>query len=268
MNLTDEVALVLRGARIQSRVIVSLIIRELGARFGRYYFGYFWLFIEPLLFGSVIGLIHYMRDRATVFGPFEFFAVGYVMFFIFRGILSRAPTAIPANRPLLFHRLVTLPDIFFARHLIEFFACAGVLALMLGGLYAVTGSLPESPIKVLAALVLMTLLSQGLAFIWGSIAEAIEGAARVLQVFTFLFLPIGGLFFLVEWLPGWVQEIVLWIPTVHIFELLRDGQFGSRFRPIYDVFYVIGWIVVTHLIGLAALRITRERLGIEKTLSS
>jgi capsular polysaccharide transport system permease protein len=114
----------------------------------------------------------------------------------------------------------------------------------------------------------MTLLSQGLAFIWGSIAEAIDGAGRVLQVVTFIFLPIGGLFFLVEWLPGWVQEIVLWIPTVHIFELLRDGQFGSRFQPIYDVFYVIGWIVVTHLIGLAALRITRERLGIEKALSS
>jgi ABC-type polysaccharide/polyol phosphate export permease len=152
--------------------------------------------------------------------------------------------------------------------MIEFFACSGVLALMLGGLYVVGGSFPESPIQVLAALILMTLLSQGLAFIFASIAEAIEGAARVLQVFTFLFLPIGGLFFLVEWLPSWAQEIVLWIPTVHVFELLRDGQFGSRFRPIYDVSYVIGWIVVTHLLGLAALRITRERLGVEKALSS
>jgi capsular polysaccharide transport system permease protein len=113
----------------------------------------------------------------------------------------------------------------------------------------------------------MTLLSQGIAFIWASIAEAIDGAARVLQVITFLFMPIGGLFFLVEWLPIWVQEIVLWIPTVHVFELLRDGQFGSRFRPHYDVFYLIGWIVVTHLLGLAALRITRERLGVEKALS-
>jgi capsular polysaccharide transport system permease protein len=267
MSLKDDAALIVRGARVQCRVIVALIIRELGARFGRYYFGYFWLFIEPLLFGSVIGLIHYWRDRPTVFGPFEFFAVGYVLFFIFRGILSRAPIAIPANRPLLFHRFVTLPDIFFARHIIEFFACSGVLAMMMAGLYVVTGSFPESPIKVMGALVLMTLLSQGLAFIWGALSEAIEGAARVLQVVTFLFMPIGGLFFLVEWLPIWAQEIVLWIPTVHIFEILRDGQFGSRFRAIYDFNYVVGWIVVTHLLGLVALRITRERLGIEKTLS-
>jgi capsular polysaccharide transport system permease protein len=268
MSFREEAKVILRGARVQNRVIVSLILRELGARFGRYYFGYFWLFVEPLLFAAVIGFVHYLRDRPTLFGPFEFFAVGYVMFFIFRGILSRAPMAIPANRPLLFHRFVTLPDIFFARHIIEFFACSGVLLLMLAGLYAANGSLPESPIKVLGALILMTLLSQGIAFIWGSISEAIDGAARVLQVVTFLFLPVGGLFFLVEWLPSWAQEIVLWIPTVHVFELLRDGQFGSRFRPIYDVSYIMAWIVVTHLIGLAALRITRERLGIEKALSS
>jgi ABC-type polysaccharide/polyol phosphate export permease len=71
----------------------------------------------------------------------------------------------------------------------------------------------------------------------------------------------------VEWLPNWAQEIVLWIPTVHVFELLRDGQFGSRFRAVYDLSYLAGWILVTHLLGFAALRITRERLGIEKALA-
>jgi ABC-type polysaccharide/polyol phosphate export permease len=92
---------------------------------------------------------------------------------------------------------------------------------------------------------------------------AVDVAGRFLQAITFLILPIGGLFFLVEWLPVWAQEIMLWIPTVHIFELLRDGQFGSRFRAIYDLYYVAGWIVVTHLLGLAALRITRQRIGLE-----
>jgi capsular polysaccharide transport system permease protein len=71
------------------------------------------------------------------------------------------------------------------------------------------------------------------------------------------------MFFLVEWLPEWLQEFALWVPTVHVFELLRDGQFGSRFRPYYDLTYVAGWIMVTHLLGLAALRITRQRIGLE-----
>jgi ABC-type polysaccharide/polyol phosphate export permease len=50
---------------------------------------------------------------------------------------------------------------------------------------------------------------------------------------------------------------------VHLFELLRDGQFGSRFRAVYDLTYVAAWIMVTHLLGLAALRITRQRVGLE-----
>jgi capsular polysaccharide transport system permease protein len=57
--------------------------------------------------------------------------------------------------------------------------------------------------------------------------------------------------------------MALWIPTVHLFELLRDGQFGSRFHAVYDISYILGWVMITHLIGLAALRITRARIGLE-----
>ena len=53
------------------------------------------------------------------------------------------------------------------------------------------------------------------------------------------------------------------MPTVHIFELLRDGQFGEKYWTQYDILYVIKWILVTHLIGLAGLRIVRQRIGLE-----
>jgi capsular polysaccharide transport system permease protein len=263
MALAEEFSTVWRGARMQQRVIGALVIRELGGRFGRYYFGYIWLFIEPLLLGAAIGLVHYWRDRPTAFGAFEFFAIGYILFFVFRGILNRAPIAIPGNQALLYHRHVTLPDIFFARHLIEAISCFGVLIILLLGLFAVDGSVPESPIKVVGAMLLMALLSQGLAFLAASFSHEIEIAGRFLQALTFIIMPVGGLFFLVEWLPDWAQEIVLWIPTVHLFELLRDGQFGSRFRAVYDLSYVAAWIFMTHLLGLSALRITRQRIGLE-----
>lgn len=261
--MPSEVALVLRGGRMQLRVIGALIIRELHTRFGRHYFGYIWLFFEPLLLGSCIGLMHLWRDHPATFGPFEFYAVGYIMYFIFRGVVNRSSAAINGNRGLLYHRNVTLPDIFFARHIIEFVSCTGVLVVMLFGLFAINGEFPESPVKIILAMLFMTLLSQGLAFIFASITEAVEGIERGIHATTYLLLPVCGMFFLVEWLPDWLQELALWIPTVHIFELMRDGQFGSRFRAFYDFSYIGGWILVTHLLGLAALRITRDRLGLE-----
>ncbi len=263
MSGQGEIALALRGARLQSRVIGALIIREMHTRFGRHYMGYVWLYFEPLLLGVCIGLIHSWRDRPTAFGPFEFHAVGYILFFVFRGILNRATTAIKMNQALLYHRSVTLPDVFFARHLIEFLSCTGVMLAMLFGLFAVNGSLPESPLKMAVAMIMMALFSQGLAFLAAALTAAIEGSERLVHAITYLLLPASGLFFLVEWLPEWVAEIALWIPMVHLFELLRDGQFGSRFHAEYDLAYVFGWIMITHLIGLAALRITRARVGLE-----
>jgi capsular polysaccharide transport system permease protein len=263
MNAQGEVALVLRGARLQLRVIGALVIREMHTRFGRHYMGYIWLYFEPLLLGVCIGLIHAWRDRPTSFGPFEFHAVGYILFFVFRGILNRATTVINMTRPLLYHRSVTLPDMFFARHIIEFLSCTGVMLAMLFGLFVMDGSSPESPLKMALAMIMMALFSQGLAFLAAALAAAVEGSERLVHAMTYLLLPASGLFFLVEWLPQWLAEMALWIPTVHLFELLRDGQFGSRFHAEYDLAYVWGWIMITHLLGLAALRVTRARVGLE-----
>ncbi|MCA3376161.1 MAG: hypothetical protein INF64_03440, partial [Roseomonas sp.] len=94
MSRQGETALILRGAQMQSRVIGALVIREMHSRFGRHYMGYVWLYFEPLLLGVCIGLIHAWRDRPAAFGPFEFHAVGYILFFVFRGILNRATMAI------------------------------------------------------------------------------------------------------------------------------------------------------------------------------
>ena len=263
MSLRGEVALILRGARMQRRVIGALIIRELPPRFGRHYLGYIWLFFEPLLLGTCIGLIHLWRDHPTAFGPFEFYAIGYVVYFIFRGVINRASSAIPSNMGLLYHRTIMLPDIFFARHIIETVSCMGVLVLMLFALFAINGDFPENPVKVAIAMIGMALLSQGIALMAAAATEAIEGIERGVHAITYLVLPVCGMFFLVEWLPDWAQDLAFYVPTVHIFELLRDGQFGSRFRAQYDLTYLLAWIMVTHLLGLAALRITRQRLGLE-----
>jgi capsular polysaccharide transport system permease protein len=263
MSLRGEVALVLRGARMQRRVIGALIIRELHSRFGRHYFGYIWLFFEPLLLGSAIGFVHLVQDHSAVFGPFEFFAAGYILYFIYRGVLNRATAAIPSNMPLLYHRTVTLPDIFFARHIIEAISCIGVMIVFMFALFVVNGEMVEDPTKIILAFLGMTLLTQGMALMAAAATEVMEGTERAVHAFTYLTLPICGMFFLVEWLPESLQELALYVPMVHLFELMRDGQFGSRFQAHYDLSYVAAWILVTHLLGLAALRITRRRLGLE-----
>ncbi len=248
---------------MQIRVIGALIIREMHTRFGRQKYGYLWLFFEPLLLGAMIAVIHNMRGTDGVRANFEFFAIGYILFFMFRGIVNRASSTISSNRGLLYHRQVTLPDLFYARHIIESIASTGVMLVFTVAAIAMGGEYPDSIVKMLSAMLLMMLLSQGVALVVGAATSEWDGLERIVHAMSYLMLPFSGLFFMVEWLPGWMQDIVLWVPTVHIFELLRDGQFGDEYRPIYDLQYVFGWILVTHLIGLTGLRLARNRLGLE-----
>lgn len=245
------------------RVIGALIIREMHTRFGRQKYGYLWLFFEPLLLGVMISVIHQVRGTESIRSNFEFFAIGYILFFKFRGMVNRASSTIASNRGLLYHRQVTLPDLFYARHIIESTACTGVMAVFTVGAVAMGGAFPDSVVKMLSAMLLMFFFAQGLALVVGAATSEWDGLDRLVHAMSYLMLPFSGLFFMVEWLPGWMQEIVLWIPTVHIFELLRDGQFGDMYRPVYDISYVAGWILVSHLIGLAGLRLARNRLGLE-----
>lgn len=263
MSASAPRPLLIDCARVQLRVIGALIIREMHTRFGRHRFGYLWLFFEPLLLGAMIAVIHQSRGGEAMRGGFEFFAIGYILFFKFRGIVNRASGTIQSNLGLLYHRQVTLPDLFYARHVIESIACTGVMVVFTVAAIAMGGQYPDSVIKMLSAMVLMFLLSQGLALMVGAATAEWDGLERLVHAVSYLMLPFSGLFFMVEWLPAWMQDIVLWVPTVHIFELLRDGQFGDLYRPVYDLHYVAGWILVTHLIGLAGLRIVRTRLGLE-----
>lgn len=265
MSGTAPRPLLIDCARQQIRVIGALIIREMHTRFGRHRLGYLWLFFEPLLLGAMISLIHYRRGAGgdALRSGFEFFSIGYILFFQFRGIINRAGATIGANRGLLYHRQVTLPDLFFARHLIEAVACTGVLVVFVVIGMAMGGEAPESAIKMLCAFGLMLLLAQGIALMVGAASAEWDGIERFVHAFSYVMLPVSGVFFMVAWLPEWLQELVLWVPTVHAFELLREGQFGDKVTAVYDLGYLAGWILVPHLLGLAALRITRQRIGLD-----
>jgi capsular polysaccharide transport system permease protein len=253
----------IEAARLQMRVIGALVIREMHTRFGRQRLGYLWLFAEPLLLGAVIALLHGAQGGTGLQSSFEFFSIGFMLFQLFRGIVSRAPNTINANQTLLYHRQVTLPDLFFARHAIELAASAGVMALFVVAGVAMGGEAPEQPVKMILSLVLMLLLAQGIAFMVGSITSEFEAVGYFVQIATFGIMPICGLMFMVAWLPPDWQEAALWMPTVHLFELMRDGQFGEQFTPVYDLTYIGWWIIVPHLLGLAGLRIARARVGLD-----
>ena len=263
MTRTGHAAL-LPALRVQLRVVGALTLRELGTRFGRDNLGYLWLFAEPALLGGALGLVHHLSGHALPGGldAGTFWVIGYIPYYLLRGVLNRGPSAIAANQSLLYHRHVTLLDIMLARDLLEGAATAGALFCFVLFFGLVAGEWPREPAKIVVGMLLMLGFAHGVAMLLATGSVYTEVFDRVTHLFTYLSLPVTGAFFMVFWLPTELQRAVLWVPTVHVFELVRDGQYGTRVPTHHDVGYVLGWVAALNLLGMAGLRRARRDLAL------
>jgi capsular polysaccharide transport system permease protein len=250
------------GFRVQLRVIHALLLRELTTRFGRGHLGFLWLFIEPLMLASAIGGLHWFLERGrTGAAPiFLFYVVGYAPYFAFRSIVNRAPTAFHANMTLMYHRQVRLLDVVLARNLLEASAVLCVLVLVIGSSAWLIDMTPHSVPTMVFALLLMFGLANGLSLLVAAGAARWEVVERLVHPLTYLSLPFSGAFFALHDLPPRLRDALLWNPQPNIHEMLRDGMFGAFMVTHYDLLYVIGWVAMTNLLGLAAIRAVRPQL--------
>jgi capsular polysaccharide transport system permease protein len=46
---------------------------------------------------------------------------------------------------------------------------------------------------------------------------------------------------MVDWLPTSAQHAAWYIPTVHCYEMIRDGFFGASVQTIYSPWYPAAW---------------------------
>ena len=254
----------IEGASIQLRVVGALILREMQTRFGRHNLGFLWMFLEPLVLGTVLGIIHSAHGQSMPGGvdPFLFSIVGYVPFFMFRSVVNRAGSALHSNLTLLFHRQVTPVDVLISRNLLEAAAVFGVILLILSVAAWAAGVWPANVGEIMFAMVTMFLLCHGVSMILAAGVANWDGLERIIHPVTYLSMPLSGAFFALYWFPPELREALLWVPLVSMHEMIREGMFGNAFPTYYDVPYVLKSILIVNLIGFAYLRGARRKLEI------
>ncbi|MCW8085874.1 ABC transporter permease [Sabulicella glaciei] len=252
-----------RSLRVQFNVLGALIMREMHARFGRENLGYVWLFVEPMILAGCVATLHHIAGHGLPGGlaPFPFYVLSYTPYYLLRSIVTRASTALEANAPLFYHARVRLHDVLMARTILECAAVLVALSIFLTGVGIVTGNWPRDPLGIAMGLVLMALLMHGIALLVASLGVlGAHNVDRIVHPATYLSLPASGAFFMVWWFPAEMQQMILWIPTVHIYEFVRHSYYGDVVPFHYDLLYLGAWILVTNTLGLVALRAARPHL--------
>lgn len=252
------------GLSVQANVVGALIMRELHTRYGRDNIGYLWVLAEPVLLATSVALIHMNGSDAhygSDFRPIPFTITGYCVFIIFRSVVTRAETVLEANKPLLFHRVVTIFDMLLARALLEFVSTVGALALLLGGATILGLShLPARPLLLLAAIVLLTWLSFALSMGICAATYKSKAVTKLVHPAVYILMPLSGAFFLLRWIPEPFRTYLTWSPLNQIFEMVHTGMFESVDSPYFDPLYIVMWCMVLTLIGLLALRVLRRHV--------
>jgi ABC-type polysaccharide/polyol phosphate export permease len=159
------------------------------------------------------------------------------------------------------HRNVRVIDLFAARIILEL-AGASISFLILATFLTITGLMagPDDILKMIFAWLLLAWFSLDMALIVGSLTVISEPAQRVWHVMSYLFLPLSGAFYMVQWLPKYAQGLVIWIPTVSCIELLREGLFGAGVVAHYKIDYLLILNTLLLFPGLLLIRYIAARV--------
>jgi capsular polysaccharide transport system permease protein len=256
-----------RNLKLQSRVIGALIIREIYSRFGRQNLGFAWVIAEPLTFAlPVLGVWSLIRspfERGLPMIPFLW--SGYLPLMMFRHVTGRMLMFIRVNSGLLYHRQVTIFDLFVARALLEILSnfLAVVFSAALFLLIGVLKWPTDLPLFYLGYFYMMW-WTIAVAMIVGGLSERSELVEKIWSPMSYLYMAVSGFFFLSNWLPPHLRAFALKaMPSIQAYDMIRAGLFGRLVvHPHYDLPYMSVLFTVLTLIGMLLLREAKKHLEI------
>jgi capsular polysaccharide transport system permease protein len=258
-----ESASLRRSATIQLRVVHALVMREVITRYGRHNIGFLWLFFEPMLFTLGVTTLWTLTkaSHGTSLPIVAFAVTGYSSVLLWRNVSGRCVKALEPNLDLLYHRNVTVLDVYFARIFLEI-AGATVSCTVLTLFFTIAGWMqpPSNILLALSGWILLCWFAASLGLFIGALSEKGELIDRIWHIFTYLLFPLSGAAFLVEWMPDSFKSTLFWVPMIHGTEMIRHGFFGSLIHPHYQASYLAAVNLALSLLGLATSRQIRQHV--------
>jgi capsular polysaccharide transport system permease protein len=247
--------------RTQCRVIGALLMREAVSHYGRSGIGTGWLFLEPLIFilpvFTLWKLVHNPYEHGVPL--LELVWSGYLPILLFRHVGFRMLYFIRANSGLLYHRQVTIFDIFVSRLVLEVAqnvtAAAIVYAIfyLLGGMEA-----PKNWPMLVVGYLYMIWWCACVGLILGALSERGEWVEKLWAPYSYTYLFYCGMWYMAAWLPEQARGFALLQPSLQAYEMIRAGLLGDSVKTYYDFGYTSLVLGTLTLGGLWALRDGRK----------
>lgn len=254
-----------RGLAIQARVTHALLMREIMVRFGRQGLAIGWIVGEPLVFAIPV-LVMWSYLRPATQNGLSVMALawsGYLPLMLFRHVVGVLIRPITVNQALMYHRLVTPFDILVSKMLLEIGQNILGLAFSFVMLYAVDAiDYPADLAMFYVGYLYMIWWCVAIGIFIGALSERSEWVEKIWFPVSYMYIAIGGCFYMADWLPTEARWVALFQPSLQAYEMIRAGVFGTQVVTHYDLLYTTGVLALLTLFGLVFLRQVRRYIQI------
>jgi capsular polysaccharide transport system permease protein len=244
-------------------IVVALIIRDLMGRFGRQHLGFVWTVLEPMILTSGVMIVWSLIKEPVIHGVpiIAFVLTGYMPLTLWRHLTNPLVKILRLNASLLYHRPLSIVHLISARIFLEFFSISAAASVV----YFVVLSVGMiEPIEdwglTFAAWALAAWFFGAIGVVFAAMTEMWEPAEKFIQPSQYLMLPISGVYFMLDWLPHYAQNLLMLNPTDHVFEMFRAGFLGPGIQTHYDAGYLIACSLALTLLGASLMRGIRTKI--------
>jgi capsular polysaccharide transport system permease protein len=245
------------------RTITALILREMGAKYGRTPGGYAWAILEPVGVIALLSIGFSIMVRKPSMGTsfLLFFATGYLPYVLYSTAAGATSSAMRYSKPLLAYPAVTWLDTIIARWILNFLTSATVFCIIISGIIIITNLKIILDVKpIFLSLLMAALLGLGVGLVNCVLGGLYPVWTKLWAILTRPLLLASGVLYIYEDLPKAAQNILWWNPLLHITGMARSG-----FYTIYDANFVnltYCWMIILVLIllGLVFLRANYRRV--------
>jgi capsular polysaccharide transport system permease protein len=245
-----------RHSWASGRVILALMLREMSTRYGRSPGGYLWAFLEPIgaILVMAIGFSLLVRTPPLGSSFILFFATGMLPFTLYQNLTLAVAGSIGFSKGLLKYPIVTWVDSMIARFTLNTLTSLLIIYIVITGILVVTQTRAIIEIgPILLALLLATFLGTGLGALNCALNGMIVPWPLIWSVITRPLFLASGILIMYEDLPEAAQNIIWYVPQIHIAGIMRSGFYPNYIPEYVSVPYVAGFSLVTLCLGLLLL---------------
>ncbi|MCC5450301.1 ABC transporter permease [Rheinheimera sp. UJ51] len=233
----------------------ALFMREASARITGDRLGWVWIFIEPLahilLFVAIRQLMGNLRHVAGAeFIPW--FIAGMALYLMFSTVMNRSMGAISSSRALFAYRQLHPVDTILVRAFLEVLIKIIVLILLvLGAGFLGYNILPANALAVVGVWIGLWLFAIGVGLVLAVVVTSVQELGKIINMITFPLYFLSGVMIPVQFLPRYLQELLMYNPLLHAVESFRMAFFAN-YQSIHGINmqYVMMWAFSLILFGL------------------